>query len=241
MCGRIPENLNVSGSIGGAEREVLICCCGCKQLIRKSARCLLTGRDSGGAAGGGAPATSPPLSSLPAPPSSTPQPPEASGEARGVGAELGLSPPPPPHPSRTTLSLLNAISPPPVARPRLISPSFHPVFPPSASLPLARAASSHVPDLLINKPRRSSSAFPPPPPPLPVFHFEARCQTELPFSLGSIARETWLPRLPLFPLHLRHPFIAPAARSLAQFSPPTSAVTKKIQRSSNFLVLTRDL
>lgn len=144
-------------------------------------------------------------------------------------------------PSRTTLSLLNAISPPPVARPRLIFPSFHPVFPPSASLPLARAASSHVPDLLINKPRRSSSAFPPPPPPLPVFHFEARCQTELPFSLGSIAQETWLPRLPLFPLHLRHPFIALAAQSLAQFSPPTSAVTKKIQRSSNFLVLTRDL
>lgn len=155
---------------------------------------------------------------------------------RRVGAELGL--PPPPH-SRTTLSLLNAISPPPVARPRLIFPSFHPVFPPSASLPLARAASSHVPDLLINKPRRSSSAFPPPP--LPVFHFEARCQTELPFSLGSIAQETWLPRLPLFPLHLRHPFIALAARSLAQFSPPTSAITKKIQRSSNFLVLTRDL
>lgn len=165
MCGRIPENLNVSGSIDAAEREVLICCCGCKQLIRKSARCLLTGRDSGGAAGGGAPATSPPLSSLPAPLSSTPQPPEASGEARaGGGTELGLPPPA----SRTTLSLLNAISPPPVARPRLISPSFHPVFPAPASLPLAGAASSHVPDLLINKPRRSSSAFPPPPP-LPVF------------------------------------------------------------------------
>lgn len=178
-----------------------------------------------------------PFSALPAPLSSTPQPPEASGEARVWGARTGSLPPP----SCTTLSLLNAISPPPVARPRLISPSFHPVFPPSASLPLARAASSHVPDLLINKPRRSSSAFPPPPPPLPVFHFEARCQTELPFSLGSIAQETWLPHLPLFPLHLRHPFIALAARSLAQFSPPTSVVTKKIQRSSNFLVLTRDL
>lgn len=128
MCCRNPENLNVSGSIDAANREVLICCCGCKQLIRKSARCLLTGRDSRDAAGGGERATSPSLSlrsllfllcchlllshqGLP-------------GEA--WGPELGLP--------RTILSLLNAISPPPVARLRLISPFFHPVFLASASL-----------------------------------------------------------------------------------------------------------
>lgn len=48
-CCRIPKNPNVSGSIGAAKR-VLICCCGCKQLIRRRARCRLTGRDSRGAA-----------------------------------------------------------------------------------------------------------------------------------------------------------------------------------------------
>lgn len=47
-CGN-PKNSNVSGSIDAANR-VLICCCGCKQLIRRRARCRLTGRDSRGAA-----------------------------------------------------------------------------------------------------------------------------------------------------------------------------------------------
>lgn len=48
-CCRNPKNPNVSGSTDAANR-VLICCCGCKQLIRRRARCRLTGRDSRGAA-----------------------------------------------------------------------------------------------------------------------------------------------------------------------------------------------
>lgn len=58
-CCRNSKHLHVCGSLDAAKREVSIRCCGCKQLIRKSARCRLTGRDSRGAAGCGERATSP--------------------------------------------------------------------------------------------------------------------------------------------------------------------------------------
>lgn len=60
-CCRNPKYPNVSGSIDAAIR-VLICCCGCKQLIRRRARRRLTGRDSRGAAECWEGVTSPSLS-----------------------------------------------------------------------------------------------------------------------------------------------------------------------------------
>lgn len=147
MCCRKPKNLNVSGSIDGASRKVLICCCGCKQLIRKS----VTGRDSRGAAGCGERASSLLLSLSPLlfllhyhPLLSHQRLPGRHGVLTVIPSHHPVSL----HRPFTCRSALNAVSTPPVARALLIFPFFHPVFLP---LPcLARwAASSHVSDLLI--------------------------------------------------------------------------------------------
>lgn len=139
----------------------MICCCGCKQLIRKSAGCCLTGRDSRGAAGCGERATSLSLSLysllflLHCHPFLIHQ--------RLPGRRGAITASPSPHPVSfhcpiTCRSAVNAISTPCVAPPFLIFHSFTPFS--YLSFALARqTASSHVPDLLINNRAALSQHF----------------------------------------------------------------------------------